>query len=161
MGKRGPPPKPSALKKLEGTHRPDRVARREMSPPPGTPECPKHLCKLARQEWERVVPLLEASRVLTLIDQATLADYCAAHALAIRATRAYRKAGLTIVTPQGILRHPAVGIAIAARAQARLLAAEFGMTPAARTRVSTPEPEKKEDKAAAFLFDGPKLVKPA
>lgn len=43
MGRRGPPPKPSALKKAQGTYRPDRAALREVEPTPGVPEMPRWL----------------------------------------------------------------------------------------------------------------------
>lgn len=164
MGRRGPPPKPSALKKLEGTHRKDRAARNELIAPPGTPERPAWLDAEARAEWERVVPQLAELGILATVDRGMLADYCAAHSLAVQATRRYQKDGLVVKTKQGPLKHPMIKVAQEARAQARLLAAEFGLSAASRTRISVPTSKndpakKKEDEAAAFIFgQRPRLV---
>lgn len=142
MGRRGPPPKPSAQKKLAGTFRKDRAAKREMAPPPGTPPRPDWLDAEGRKEWDRVVPQLEALGVLSEIDGAMLADYCAAHALAVKATRAYQKQGLTVTINGQRLKNPNIKIAQEARAQARLLAGEFGLSPSSRSRVSTAAAEE-------------------
>ena len=150
MGRRGPPPKPSALKRLEGTYRPDRAARNELELPVGLPEAPNWLDLEARNEWARVVPVLHETGVLTTLDGGRLADYCMTHSLAIKATRRYQREGLVIRSPQGIKAHPAVAIAKDARAQARILAAEFGLTPSGRSRVSVPE-KRPSDGAAEFL----------
>lgn len=161
MGRRGPPPKPSALKKLEGTHRKDRAARNELVAPPGVPERPEWLDEEAIAEWQRVVPILAEMKILATVDRGMLADYCAAHSLAVQATRRYQKDGLVVKTKQGPLKHPMIKVAQEARAQARLLAAEFGLSAASRTRISVPTPKQKEaekqaDATAAFLF--PRLV---
>lgn len=157
MGRRGPPPKPSAQKKAQGTYRRDRAAVREMELPPGVPEMPAWLDKEARAEWERVVPELAALRILTEVDRAMLADYCAAHSLAVRATRAYQGEELMIDGPHGPVVNPMVKVAREARAQARLLGAEFGLSAASRSRISAPEkPEK--DTSEDFLFGAPRLV---
>lgn len=157
MGKRGPPPKPSALKRLEGTYRKDRSAQNEMTVPPGMPTRPDWLDAEGRAEWDRVVPML-ADRVLTEVDRAMLADYCAAQSLAVKATRDYQKRGVMLETPYGPQKNPMVKVAQEARAQARLLAGEFGLSPASRSRVSAKEEPKQEDEAAAFFFR-PQLVK--
>lgn len=158
MGRRGPPPSPSAVKKLRGTYRKDRAARNELTLPPGVPSCPDWLDAEGRAEWERVVPLL-ADKVLTEVDRSMLADYCAAHSLAVRATKAYQKDGVMLKTPFGPQKNPMVKVAQEARAQARLLAGEFGLSPASRTRVGVKEQPNKEDEAEAFFFQAPRLVK--
>jgi len=56
MGRRGPPPQPTALRLLSGraAHRP--VHRNEPRPdPPETLEPPASLEDVAREEWHRVV----------------------------------------------------------------------------------------------------------
>lgn len=173
-GRRGPPPKPSKLKKLQGTYRKDRAAARELVAKPGVPPRPTWLNAEGKAEWDRVVPQLEALGILAVIDQSMLADYCTAHALAVNATKKYQREGMTIKVNGQLQKHPAVKIAQEARAQAARLAGEFGLSPSSRTRISTPagddalnaanekmkraNPAAPPDAAADFLFK-PRLVK--
>jgi P27 family predicted phage terminase small subunit len=156
VGKRGPPPKPSALKKREGTYRKDRAPRNEMVAPPAAPPRPDWLDAEGKAEWDRVVPQLLELGVLARIDQATLADYCAAHSLAVKATKKYQREGLVLKTPFGPQTHPMVKIAKEARAQALALAREFGLSPSSRTRVGKPETPPGASKST----DGTPLVGP-
>jgi P27 family predicted phage terminase small subunit len=160
MHKSGPPPLPSSLKKMRGTFRRDRVARNELDVPEGTPDMPNWLDKEARAEWQRVVPILQELRVLTLLDRGLLANYCAAWWLCVQATRLYVREGLAPKAKRGSKMarpHPMVKVATEARAQALRLAAEFGLTPSSRSRVSTAEPGAAigDESAARFLFELP------
>lgn len=159
MGRRGPPPKPTALKRLEGTYRKDRAARNEVQVAPGVPARPEWLDAEAKREWDRVVPKLAQLGVLTDLDGSMLADYCATHSIAVKAAKRVQREGLMLKGPFGPVRNPLIKVAQEARAQARLLAAEFGLSPASRSRVSAAEKPKEEDKSEAFLFGGPRLVK--
>lgn len=158
MGKRGPPPKPSAQKKLEGTYRKDRAARNEFAPKRATPTRPSYLDKLGRELWDFVVPILMERGVLTIVDGEGLARYCAAHSLEVKATQKYQREGLMLKTPYGPQTHPMIKVAKEARAEADRLGAKFGLTPSDRTKISEPPPkDKPEDpvaKAAGFLFGG-------
>jgi P27 family predicted phage terminase small subunit len=144
---------------MRGTFRKDRAARNEMVVPEGAPDIPEWLDKEGRAEWARVVPILEALRVLTLLDRGILANYCAAWSLCVQATRIYTREGLAPKAKRGSKMarpHPMVKVATEARAQALRLAAEFGLTPSSRSRVSTAEPgEAIGDDAARFLFELP------
>ncbi len=148
MGRRGPPPKPTALKKLQGTYRPDRAARNEVTPQLGEPPCPRSLTGEARAEWRRVAPELVRLQVLAIVDAGRLADYCRAHALAIKAAGKAAQQGEVIETERGPARNPWHVIAQEARAQARLLAQEFGLTPSSRSRVEAPPAEAADEYAA-------------
>ena len=79
MGKRGPARKPTALKKLQGTYRPDRDSRAEPKSE-GHAEPPDFLTKEARMEWDRLAPELEAIGLLTVIDMAVFSVYTQAWA---------------------------------------------------------------------------------
>lgn len=131
-----------------------------MKPELATPGMPDWLVGEAAKEWKRVVPLLEEVRVLTELDQSMLAMYCAAHGLAVEATRRYLKEGL-LPKAKGLMKHkhPLIKVAQEARAQALRLGAEFGLSPASRTRVaSDPKPKDgAKDDSENFLF-GPKLT---
>jgi P27 family predicted phage terminase small subunit len=155
MGKRGPPPKPSRQKELEGTYRADRAVRNEMTPTLGAPPCPKSLTGEALAEWKRVVPELVRLGVLAVIDGSRLADYCRAHALAIKAAVRAEAEGEVIDTYKGPTRSPWHAVAHEARAQARMLGSEFGLTPSARSRVSGAEKDERPDAAESDLFGKP------
>lgn len=165
MGRRGPVPMPKALKKRRGTYRPSRAAKDAMDLPVSTPGMPEWLDAEGRKEWERVVPMLEEAKVLADVDRIALGNYCAAVSLCINATREYQRHGVSLTKNKRVYVHPMIKVAQEARAQALRLGAEFGLTPASRTRVSGKAAKtghegggKKADDDEKFLFDGaPKL----
>jgi P27 family predicted phage terminase small subunit len=159
VGRRGPKPKPTALKKREGTFRKDRAPANEFAPTPGTPKCPDYLDAIARGEWNRVVPELVAKNVLTIIDGAVLEGFCVAYSSAVKFQKDADKKPI-VKTPFGPKVNPSEAVARKWWALARQLGAELGLTPAARTRVSMEKPKPPEDKTEAFLFGPPRLVKP-
>lgn len=141
---RGRKPKPTALKMLEGNpgRRPLNVA--EPRPMSSMPDPPPHLNADALEEWERVVNQLHGCRVITQLDRPTLAAYCQAYgrwvqaerALAAMAARDAVTSGLMIKTSNGnAIQNPLVGTANKAAADMVRFAAEFGMTPSARSRI--------------------------
>jgi P27 family predicted phage terminase small subunit len=156
VGKRGPPAKPSAIKKREGTYRKDRAAPNELKVPPEAPDCPKYLDNVARKMWQHVVPRLIEAGVLAKIDTAALEGFCANYSQAVRSQKIADRQPY-VDTAFGIKVHPAVGNARKAWALTRQFAAEFGLTPAARTRVSVPENDA-GDADDDFMFGGLRSV---
>ena len=74
----GPAPFPSAVHKLRGNPSKKPINHREPSPGPLAPDCPKELeDKVARAEWNRIVPVLLACGMATAADRALLIAYCA------------------------------------------------------------------------------------
>jgi len=165
---------PSAVKKMRGTYRPSRAAKNEVQVTLGRPDMPDWIAREpeAKAEWERVCPMLEQARVLSDADKSMLADYCAAHALAVNATKRYMKEGLVPPARRGskmVRVNPMIKVAQEARQQARALGAEFGLSPASRSRVSAvakPQDDGDEDKGKKKsdakdetpLFGPPRLV---
>jgi len=129
---RGRKPKPTALKLLEGT-RADRVNQDEPVLPPATIELPEEFegdrqgTRYAREQWERLAPMLLACGVLTVGDRPALALLCLAYAS-------------TRVDPDDVK----------ARESYRRMLVEFGLTPSSRSRlrVSTDKPR---DQLAVFM----------
>jgi P27 family predicted phage terminase small subunit len=159
VGRRGPPPKPTKLKKLEGTYRKDRDVGRELEPPPGVPVRPKWLDREACAEWDRVVPQLVELKVLTGLDGAALERYCVAHSNWVKAQRDVQKNGAVLKSQFGPMKNPNVKIAQDERAAARLLAGELGLSPSARSRVKVPEKTPDVDETEGFLFGGkPRVI---
>ena len=154
MGERGPAPKPTAIRELEGNpgHRP--INRNEPKPEPGA-VCPDWLPDEAKAEWGRVAPELERMGLLTKVDTSALAAYCAAYARWRAAEEAIAEHGLTFVTSSGYAaQRPEVGIANKAMADIRAFCKEFGLTPSARGRMSVPGADEPTDPLEKMLSDG-------
>lgn len=137
MAKRGPKPKPTTLKLIEGT-RADRVNRDEPRPALASPniEPPENLDGPALDEWRRMSRILSDMRVMTVADAAALRLYCEAYALHREATEAVRDQGMvTIAGSGGLKTNPHVTIANQARAIMLKILSEFGCTPSSRSRV--------------------------
>jgi P27 family predicted phage terminase small subunit len=111
------------------------------------------MCPTARAEWDRVAPMLEASKVMSPRHQQTLAAYCDAFADMVTADRELQANGTTIMDDKGrVSNHPAWLRKRDARNQMLKFAAEFGLTASALARVSAIEQTPENDEDAAILF---------
>lgn len=137
MGKRGPRKKPTALKELEGTYRPDRSPKNEAKPEKIMPARPPAITRDrdARKIWDEYAPRLLRLGLLTELDPSMLEGLCMAYSKAVKADRAIAKHGVVMKTEFGLKSNPAVQQSRAAWAEFRRFAAEFGMSPSARTSV--------------------------
>ena len=121
------PPKPTALKMIQGTVQPSRMNPNEPKPRVGAVK-PEGMHKAASDEWDRLAPMLERLGLLRETDALALELLCESYA-AWRVNR--RKADFRS------------GVA-AARDREFLLKclSQFGMSPSAATRVAaTPSTE--------------------
>ncbi|MGM0583285.1 MAG: phage terminase small subunit P27 family [Pseudomonadota bacterium] len=138
---RGRKPKPTALKKAAGNPGKRALNHAEPQPPEGLPSCPPHLSDVAKEEWERVAQALHDMGVLSVVDRAGLAAYCQAYGRWVEAEEKLREGPPLIRTPSGhVQQSPWMGIA---NKQLELMGrymAEFGMTPASRSRVAANDP---------------------
>ena len=148
----GPAPKPTAVKRLTGN--PGKRALNDREPEPGgRATCPRWLSDEARREWRRLAGELQRLGLLTTVDRSAMAAYCAAYARWVEAERALKTGGMVVMTSNGNeIQSPWLSIANKAIEQMVKLAAEFGMTPAARTRIKA-QP-KDETSLADLLFGG-------
>ena len=120
---------------------------------PGVPPAPAWMCDVAREEWDRIVPMLESSRIMSPRHQQTLAAYCDAVADMVLADRELQEHGATIVDDRGrVSNHPAWTRKRDARTAMLKFAAEFGLTASALARVSAVEqgPEESDEDARMF-----------
>lgn len=141
-------PKPTAAKLLAGNpgHRPLNLNEPK---PTGVPTCPRHLDAQARAEWKRMSAELRACGLLTLVDRAAFAAYCQCWSRWVTAEQGIAKHGMVVKAPSGYpVQNPYVGIANTALDQLRKYLIEFGMTPAARSKVNAPHQPKEEDEFA-------------
>ena len=155
---RGRKPKPTHLKLVRGNPGKRRLNGAEPVPERMLPSPPNELCADARLEWERVAGELHRIGVLSGIDRAALAAYCQAYgrwvvaerAIARMAERDQLTEGLMIKTANGnAVQNPLVGTANKAMADLVRYAAEFGMTPSARSRINGQTGESDEPEGFA------------
>lgn len=138
MGRRGPPPKPTPIRVLEGNPSRRPINENEPKPAEGIPAMPPHLDRRARRIWRDIVPELSRLGLLTVVDGEALAAYCTAASMAYNARKVLKEKGYTFKTPSGYLQQrPEVAILNKAMHLVKAFAQEFGLTPSARSRLST------------------------
>ncbi|MCC6147416.1 MAG: phage terminase small subunit P27 family [Anaerolineaceae bacterium] len=162
MGRRGPAPKPTVLKKLAGN--PGRRALNDQEAKPDTtmPRCPHHLNAVAQKEWRRVARRLHKAGLLTYVDMAALAVYCQAYGRWVEAEVMLAGSGseLVVETPNGYpMQNPLISIVNTTTKQMLDALAEFGMTPASRSRIKVDPPNKDKDELDALFSRVGKRVK--
>jgi P27 family predicted phage terminase small subunit len=135
MGKRGPAPKPTAVRLLHGDRR-DRINVGEPQPPPGELSCPDWLPARGRQLWDELAPELEARGVLTLWDADAFAGVCWWWATFRDAQERIDADGVLVKGYRGSrVKHPAHQVARDAWAMFLQAAARFGLTPSDRSQL--------------------------
>ena len=135
---------PTALKKLKGN--PGKRALNEKEPKPDVeiPECPAHLTGAAVVEWKRITKELQALGIISKIDRAALAVYCMAWLDFVYASKMVDDEGEVVTSEKGgKYQNPWVGIKTSAMDRLVRISAEFGMTPASRTKIKVETPAKK------------------
>jgi len=146
MGTRGRKPKPTAIKVLEGNPGKRPLNANEPKPEKKSPKCPSWLEPEAKKEWRRMAKVLESLGVLTEIDAAAFAGYCQAYARWKEAEEFLSKHGTIFKTPSGYIQQvPQVSIAQTYLKVMKDFCSEFGLTPAARTRIKVDVEEKSAD----------------
>jgi phage terminase small subunit len=76
----GRKPKPTALKILHGTFRPDRATSPEPTSKPSSGRCPRNLDGEAKVLWHRLAPELRRLGMLTRLNEPWLEATCVAYA---------------------------------------------------------------------------------
>jgi P27 family predicted phage terminase small subunit len=147
MGKRGPVPSPTALKVVRGERR-DRINTREPTVPTGDVVPPTWMGSHARQEWDRLAPILVRMRVLTQIDRDALAVYCEAVAHYEQAVQLVDQSAVLISGQRGLVKNPAMQVARDQAAIIRAFGRELGLTPSSRSEMvngATDRPQPGDD----------------
>ena len=141
---RGRKPKPTKLKILQGTFRPDRHTGAEADPDVVLPDPPKSLNKVAKAKWLELTRELYSCGLLTTLDVDALENYCVLYARWLKAEEDISKNGLIYKTPSGAwVQTPFVGISNRTLDIMNKIRTDFGMTPVARTRARATPPKKK------------------
>ena len=162
MGQRGPSPKPTALRILQGNPGKIKLNPAEPKPQPAAVDLPSPswMTKEAKEVWTRLRPDLPW---LSVADVDLFAAYCTTYARWRDAETFLEAHGLTFVVrepaaegKQGkikfIQQWPQVAIAQKSLLMMCKLGGELGLSPAARTRIHV-EPEKTEtDRTSERMF---------
>ena len=153
----GPPKKPTNLKLIQGTFRKDRAAPNEAQPESAIPPVPAHISDEAKVEWERISQELLQLGLLSRIDRAALAAYCESWSDWVDASRACStsegKDRKVIKTQSGnYIENPYYTIKKRSMEIMHKFLTEFGMTPAARTRINAKLTEQKSADPADKYF---------
>ena len=134
--RRGRKPIPTEIKILEGNPGKRPLNTHEPKPLKKAPPCPKWLEAEAKKEWRRLAKTLEAMGVLTEADMAAFAGYCQSYARWKEAEGRITDRGLVIRTPSGYPQQvPYISIAQQYLKLMQQFAEQFGLTPAARSRI--------------------------
>lgn len=150
---KGRKPTPTATLAARGSWRANLRSAEPMAPA-GIPECPDDLQGEARAEWFRLSAILSGMGVLTLAERGALVCYCRAWARMTKAAAKLEVEGEVISSPSGYqIQSPWLAIHNKALEQVVKLLAEFGLTPASRTRVKTVAPSSPTNNLATYRIN--------
>lgn len=150
-------PKPTALKLVTGNAGKRKINASEPKPRREIPSCPAHLSDSGKVAWGRLSVLLDRMGVLTEADSFALERLADCYTDILECRILIERDGRTYptTTMQGdtlIKGNPAVNQLRAADAQFKSYLVEFGLTPAARSKVhATPDDDDKKDPLAEFF----------
>jgi P27 family predicted phage terminase small subunit len=152
--KTGVAPQPTALKKLRGNPGRRPLPKNEVKPDLVIPRAPAHLDASGRAKYYHLARRLSKYGLFSEADVENLSMLCDAWSIWRQAALDIQKNGITAPLVNGTTKaNPSVLIARDARREIHRLSLEFGMTPAARTRIQVEEPE---DETLADLLFGDK-----
>lgn len=135
---KGRKPQPTALRVLRGNPGRRQINASEPIHEPLSTACPDDLADpVARAEWDRIAPLLVIRGQVTTVDRGTLMGYCLKYAQWQALEAEARKHPFIVRSPSNYpIPNPAIGMANKAFGLMLKAAAELGITPSARSRVS-------------------------
>jgi P27 family predicted phage terminase small subunit len=165
---RGQRPKPTAIQIVEGDprrlgkNRLQEKLEREPKATEGLPRCPRHLKGYARGAWNYWRKELQRMGLDRRPDAQMLEGACMAYEDTVWAYKTILKQGRMIPKRArdaagnwvvvGLVTHPAVRQRNQAMMILKAFCDEFGLTPAARTRLSVEPPDDEEDDLMKLLW---------
>ena len=148
MGRRGPKPKPTNTKRLNGNPgmRPLNQNEPEYRSIHVIDDCPAELVGDARDEWIRMLSIMGNQGIITSGDVAPFVLYCQAYGEYIQAQRAVNDIDCLIVETSATTKpHPMLAIRDKAAMMLLKVAIEFGLTPSSRSRIELPNSGAKDE----------------
>ena len=162
MGERGPAPKPTHLKLLEGNPGKRPINQNEPKPRPLMPQRPSWLTGEAKKCWERLAPICSRMGTLTEADGEAFASLCMSWADMVdnwRIVKEWKRQaktsakekgkmdlGAVMKTATGYLQQiPEVAMYRQASKEFRAWCGQFGLTPSARTGLTVDGDDPDDD----------------
>ncbi|MCB0190630.1 MAG: phage terminase small subunit P27 family [Anaerolineae bacterium] len=147
----GRPPKPKALKELQGNPGKRAISKNEPAPERVIPAMPRGLPPRAKRFWKDHIDKLDRLGLLTEVDGTAFTMMAIHYAMAWNAMERIFINGLSRLDENGVERkNPLLQVWRENSAAYLRYAQQFGLTPSARGRLSIPEPPS-EDDYEAFL----------
>ena len=136
---KGRKPKPTNLKRLQGTYRPDRANSTEpqFEVPSRMPNVPRYLDEHAAEVWRDLGGGLLRAGLLTVVDKYALAMFCVPAGRYIHGNLMIEKTGGPVLTSDAgnLYQNPWLHVVNKAFDQMRQMLSEFGLSPAERARL--------------------------
>ncbi len=156
MARTGRPKTPTNIRILNGNPGKRPLPQNEPKPNPTAPAKPAWLTGDGAKMWGRLAPELERLGLLTVIDGEAFAGACQSWGTYVKCQRDIKKHGLTYEYENkggGVneIERPQVKIGQKSLDQFRAFCSEFGLTPAARTRIEVKSAEGEIDPMEALL----------
>ena len=147
MGKRGPNPKPTKLKVLNGNSGKHKLNENEPMPEEvnDVPDPPWYLDYYAKKEWKRSAPHLIKVGLLTEADLTMFQEYCEMHGHCVRLHQKIREDGYEFLTGEDNHYHQRMPITSILKDFLKAktnLAEQLGLTPSARTNIEVDSGEE-------------------
>jgi P27 family predicted phage terminase small subunit len=153
------PPKPTALKKLEGTYREDRAVKNEIQPSIELSiQPPEDLNEWGAKYWTDIMTEYSKFGIVTKVDIGALHSCCSWFGMMCEAQDIVSAKGLEVeierFSPKGesytvTETNPMIAVADKAFKNYIAMCREFGLTPSSRTRISAPS-QSESDKFGEF-----------
>ncbi|UQY45057.1 phage terminase small subunit P27 family [Mixta hanseatica] len=149
-------PKPTHLKVVTGNPGKRALNKKEPKPTREIPSPPSHLTDEGKTAWGRLSVLLDGMGVLTVADAFALERLCDVYAEILQLREDVEAEGRTYKTQtaQGdtlTKANPSVAMLADADRRFKSYLVEFGLTPAARSKVNVNGGEKEEDPLNQFF----------
>lgn len=122
-------------------------------PPLGKPRMPSFLDATAKNEWKKVLPILDEMGVTSKADGTILAVYCQMYSRWVKAEAMLKKDGYTVQCANGYVQPSQwLGIGNTAIKEMKSAMDELGLTPKARQKLTAlPRPKPEAEKWAGIL----------
>ena len=161
MATPGRKPKPTQMHILNGNPSKIRIEDRISNEvkmkeygPGEFPPAPEWLDAVAKEEWNRVAPMLSSCKLLTEADTKALEAYCKCWSRYVEAEQQMDEVGSTIFQPNQKSKYvqqlPQVAIAQKYLKLCKDFMTEFGLTPSSRGRILLPGESDEDEMESLF-----------
>ena len=152
---RGRPPKPTALRLIQGNPGKRKINKKEPAPDAliEVPDPPEWFGPIAVAAWEQVTPWLVEAKILTVTDLHNLEAFCMAYQRWREAQDDITKNGIIVMGAKQEIKNPACTVANETLRQMATFGSALGLDPAARARLK-PGGKQKPDNPFTALRGG-------